>query len=459
MTLSSGIGRPDTRFLNTPLGAVGYQVFGSGDQDLVYISHWLTNIDMYWDEPSAIRFFDRLASMGRVILIDKLASGVSDMPQGGLVPPVEEHMDDIRAVLAEVGSSSATLVGDAEGGMLAMMLAATYPDQFPRLILINSYPRLKRAKDYPIGAPSSAIETMKEAWLAQHGTSGDVLYLTAPSAADDVRFRAWFVRFQRASQKPRAAAHAVEWIARTDVRAALPSIQADTLVIHRRDAQFHRLAFGRYLADNIAGARLEIVEGADTLPFHAGNFDPTLDLVEEFVTGRSQVHESNRMLATVMFTDIVESTARASAMGDEKWLDLLEDHDRVVRRNLERFRGEEVKMTGDGALATFDGPQRAILCAMAIKHDLAGIGLPIRAGLHTGEIERRDGELGGLAVHIASRVMETAESGGILVSGTVKDLVVGSPTEFTACGVFDLKGVPGSWSLFEVQPPHEVLRP
>jgi class 3 adenylate cyclase/pimeloyl-ACP methyl ester carboxylesterase len=445
--------------MTTSRGAVGYQVFGSGDRDLVYISHWLTNIDMYWDEPSAIRFFDRLASMGRVILIDKLASGVSDMPQGGLVPPVEEHMDDVRAVLAEVGSSSAILVGDAEGGMLAMMLAATYPDQFPRLILINSYPRLKRAEDYPIGAPSSAIETMKKAWLVQHGTSGDVLYLTAPSAADDVRFRAWFVRFQRASQKPRAAAHAVEWIARTDVRAALPSIQADTLVIHRRDAQFHRLAFGRYLADNIAGARLEIVEGADTLPFHAGNFDPTLDLVEEFVTGKSQVHESNRMLATVMFTDIVESTARASAMGDEKWLDLLEDHDRVVRRNLERFRGEEVKMTGDGALATFDGPQRAILCAIAIKRDLARIGLSIRAGLHTGEIERRDGELGGLAVHIASRVMEIAESGGIVVSGTVKDLVVGSPMEFTACGVFDLKGVPGSWGLFEVQPPQEVLRP
>lgn len=456
MTFSSGIGRPETRFIHTPRGAIGYQVFGSGGRDLVYISHWLTNVDMYWDEPSAIRFFDRLASMGRVILVDKLASGVSDAAEGGLVPPVEEHMDDIRAVLAEVGSASATLVGDAEGGMLAMMLAATYPDQFPRLILINSYPRLKRAEDYSIGAPPSAIETMKEAWLAQHGTSGDVLYLTAPSAADDARFRAWFVRFQRASQKPRAAGHAVEWIARTDVRAALPSIQADTLVIHRRDAKFHRLAFGRYLADNIPGARLEIVEGADTLPFHAGDFDPTLDLVEEFVTGKPRFRESNRVLATVMFTDIVGSTARAAAMGDEKWLDLLEDHHRIVRRNLERFRGEEVKMTGDGTLATFDGPQRAILGAAAIKRDLAEIGLSIRAGLHTGEIERRDGELGGLAVHIASRVMEVAESGGIVVSGTVKDLVVGSSIEFAACGEFDLKGVPGSWGLYEVRPPREV---
>ena len=256
--------------------------------------------------------------------------------------------------------------------------------------------------------------------------------------------------------EPRAAAYAIQWISKTDVRAALPSIQAETIVIHRRDARFHRLAFGEYLATAIPGARFEIVEGADTLPFHAGDFDPILDLVEEFVTGGTQVHESNRVLATVLFTDIVGSTATASDMGDRRWLDLLADHDHIVRRNLGRFRGEEVKMTGDGALATFDGPQRAILCALAIRRDLAELGLPIRAGIHTGEIERRDEDLGGLAVHIASRVMETAESGGVIVSGTVKDLVVGSPIEFGACGDFSLKGVPGSWSLFEVRSPDGV---
>ena len=451
MVSSSGVGRPDTKFITTPGGAIGYQVFGSGEPDLVFITHWLTNVDMYWDEPSAIRYFDRLATIGRVILIDKLSTGVSDGAITSIVPPVEENMDDIRAVLEEVGSTSSVLIGDTEGGMLAMMLAATYPDQFPRLVLVNSYPRLRRADDYPIGAPDDAIANMKMAWLAQHGTSGDVLYLTAPSVADDLRFKAWFVRFQRASQKPRAAARAVDWIAETDVRAALPSIQADTLVIHRRDGLFHRLEFGRYLAEHIDGARLEIVEGGDTLPFHAGDVEPTLDLVEEFVTGRSGVRDSNRALATVMFTDIVGSTARAAELGDEKWLDLLGDHDRIIRRNLDRFRGEEAKMTGDGAVATFDGPQRAVLCALAIRDDLAEIGVAMRSGIHTGEIEWRNGELGGLAVHIASRVMDVAETGGIVVSGTVKDLVVGSPIEFRTCGSFELKGVPGAWNLFEVQ--------
>jgi class 3 adenylate cyclase/pimeloyl-ACP methyl ester carboxylesterase len=453
VTSNAGLRRPETHFYTTSRGAVAYQVFGSGKPDIVLISHWVTNVDMFWDEPSAIRYFDRLGAMGRVILIDKLSSGVSDMAMDGPVPPVEEHMDDVRGVMAEIGSSSATLIGDTEGGMLAMMLAATYPHEFPRLVLINSYARLRRGDDYPIGAPEDTIARMQKDWREQHGTTADALELTAPSVADDQRFRAWFVRFQRAAQKPRAAAYAIEWIANTDVRAALPSIQSETLVIHRRDARFHRLAFGEHLAAAIPGARFEIVEGADTLPFHAGDFDPTLDLVEEFVTGRAQVHETNRVLATVLFTDIVGSTARASDMGDQRWLDLLTDHDHVVRRNLSRFRGNEVKMTGDGALATFDGPQRAILCALAIKRDLAEFGLPIRAGIHTGEIERRDGDLGGLAVHIASRVMEAAESGGVVVSGTVKDLVVGSPIEFDGCGEFSLKGVPGSWSLFEVRSP------
>ena len=451
MTVSSGVGRPDTRFINTPRGAIGYQVFGSDGPDLVFITHWLSNVDMYWDEPSAIRYFDRLASIGRVILIDKLSTGVSDSHASSVVPPVEENMDDVRAVLAEVGSTSPVLIGDAEGGMLAMMLAATYPDEFPRLILINSYARLKRTEGYAIGAPDGAIENMKQAWLAQHGSTGDVLFLTAPSVADDLRFRAWFVRFQRAAQKPRAAAYAVDWIAGTDVRAALPSIQADTLVIHRKDALFHRVEFGRYLAERIRGARLEVIDGADTLPFHAGDVDPVLDLVEEFVTGKTGLRDSSRALATVMFTDIVGSTARAASMGDEKWMDLLDDHDRIIRKNLERFRGEEAKMTGDGAVATFDGPQRAVLCALAIREDLAAIGLPIRAGIHTGEIERRSDDLGGLAVHIAARVMDAAETGGILVSGTVKDLAVGSPIGFQACGDYDLKGVPGSWSLYEVR--------
>lgn len=430
---------------------MAYQVFGQGERDIVFITHWLTNVDAYWDEPSAVRYFDRLATMGRVILIDKLGSGVSDMPEGLTIPPVEDTMDDIKDVLTEVGSETAILIGDCEGGMLAMVLAATYPDQFPLLILINSYPRLRRDDDYPIGAPDDVVKQLARGWEAQHGTTADALELTAPSVAGDPRFRAWFRRFQRLAQSQRIAARAVDWIANTDVRGVLSSIQAETLVIHRRDARYHRLDYGRYLADHISGARLEIVEGADTLPFHAGDFNPILDLVEEFVTGDRHHVPSNRMLATVMFTDIVGSTALAAEMGDERWLDLRDTHDRIVTENVGRFRGDIVAMTGDGCVATFDGPQRALLCAMAIEAELEEVGLEMRAGIHTGEIEMRDGEVGGIAVHIASRVMGIAEAGGILASGTVKDLVVGSRLEFASCGTFELKGVPGSWPLYEVQ--------
>lgn len=359
-------------------------------------------------------------------------------------------MDDIRDVLDEVGSEQAALIGDTEGGMLAMVLAATYPGQFPSLVLINSYPRLRRGDDYPIGAPDAVVEILARRWKEQHGTTGEALELTAPSVADDARFLAWFRRFQRLSQNQQIAARAVNWIANTDVRGVLSSIQADTLVIHRRDARYHRLDYGRYLAEHIEGAELRIVEGADTLPFHAGDFGPTLDHVEEFLTGQRKHVSANRMLATVLFTDIVGSTEIASTSGDVRWLDLRDTHDRMVRDNLERFRGELVAMTGDGCVATFDGPQRAVLCALALKEELGEIGITIRCGIHTGEIEVRGDDVGGIGVHIASRVMGVAESGGILTSRTVKDLVVGSQLDFASCGEYELKGVPGSWDLYEV---------
>ena len=443
--------RPETKFVETRRGAVAYQVFGEGERDLVFISHWLTNVDAYWEEPSAVRYFDRLASMGRVILIDKIGSGVSDSPESNTIDPLEEYIDEIQAVLAEVESETATLIGDCEGGMLSMVLAASYPDQFPELVLINSYPRLRRADDYPIGAPDHVVDELSALWKAQHGTTGDSLIFTAPSMANDIRFRQWFIRFQRSAQKQRIATQALHWIAETDVRAVLPSIQARTMIIHRRDALFHRLGYGEYLSENIEGSDFRIVEGADTIPFHAGEFSPVLDLVSEFLTGQKEDAQTGRMLSTVLFTDIVGSTALAAEIGDQRWLDLRTEHDRVVRDNLKRFRGSEVAMTGDGTVATFDGPQRAVMCATAIKSELASIGLRIRAGVHTGEIETRNGDVGGIGVHIASRVMGVAETGGILVSSTVKDLVVGSNLVFDSCGSFELKGVPGMWNLYQVQ--------
>lgn len=450
MTARSGLGRPETHFVRTPRGAVAYQVFGEGDKDIVFITHWVSNVDAYWDEPSAVRYLDRLSEMGRVILIDKLCSGVSDMHISGHIPPVEETMDDIRDVMAALGSEQAVLIGDAEGGMLAMVLAATFPDEFPILVLVNSYPRLRRGEGYEIGAPADTVEKIKSLYIEQHGTTGDALYLTAPSAAEDARFKNWFRRFQRAAQPQRIAKEALDWIAETDVTGVLSSIHADTLVIHKRDGQYHRLAYGEYIAEHIEGARLEVVEGADTWPFHAGEFGPTLDHIERFLLGGRRHVSNGRMLATVLFTDIVGSTALAAGMGDEKWLDLRTAHDQIVRASLARYRGEEVALTGDGSVATFDGPQRAILCAQAINDQVQDLGVSVRAGIHTGEIEIREGDIGGIAVHIASRVMGAAERGGILVSSTVKDLVVGSPLQFQSCGAFELKGVPGSWELYEV---------
>jgi class 3 adenylate cyclase len=450
------VGRPETKYANTANGHIAYQTFGESGPDLVFITNWITNADTTWDEPSARRYLERLATMGRVILIDKRGTGVSDPHGVGTPLPVEEYVDDIIGVLDEVGSEEATLIGDTEGGFLAMVLAATYPDRFPSLVLINSTARLRRAEDYPIGAPDHVIDSLGDMWKTMYGRSADTLLYTAPSVADDQRFREWWTRFSRQAMPPGVAGDALDWLRQTDVRSVLPAIQADTLVISRRDALLHRPAFGRYLADNIAGARFELLEGTDTLPYHAGDFSPVLDEVEEFITGERKSVTSNRMLATVLFTDIVGSTALASKMGDDRWLDLRSEHDRIIQDHVDRHRGSLVKMTGDGALATFDGPQRAVLCALSIKRELETIGVPIRAGLHTGEVEVRDDELGGLAVHIASRVMDTAETGGILASGTVKDLVFGSPIEFDGCGQFSLKGVEGTWDIFEVRDPQSA---
>jgi len=446
----SPVGRPETLFVESPKGFIGYQVFGQSSPDIVFVSSWMTNVDMYWDEPSAIRYFDRLGEIGRVLLIDKRGSGVSDSPTRGYVDPVEDTLEDVRAVLDAEGSGEAILLGDTEGGMLACILAATYPERFPTLILVNSYARFARAPDYSIGAPPHVVEAFSEAWKASFGRDATTLELTAPTAARDQRFRAWYPWFQRQAMAPSVARRAVEWIAETDVRSVLPAIQAQTLVIQRRDARYHKMAFGEYLADHIPGAELQLVEGADTFPFHAGDATETLDAIEAFVTGRHAPVQTDRMLATVLFSDIVASTSLASESGDDRWLDTREEHNRIVRLQLERFRGKEVNTTGDGFVAMFDGPVRAIQCAQVMVTELRKIGLEIRVGIHTGEVEVRGDDIGGVAVHIGARVMSEAASGRVMASGTVKDLVIGSNMEFIECGTFELKGVPGAWNLYEM---------
>ncbi len=444
--------RPPTRYLETELGYLAYQVFGSGDRDIMFITGGTSNIDAIWDEPSAVRFYDRLGSMGRVIHYDMRGSGVSDpIPGDTMWLPFEGNMNDVRAVLDAAGSEEAIVYGDTEGGLSAMLLAATYPERVSALVLVNSEARILRADDYPIGAPKHVVESLFDQYVAQHGTTGDILNMTAPSVADDPRFRAWWTRYQRLSIPLGLVKTTQEWFTRIDIRSVLPLIQVPTLVVARQDARFHRRVYGEYLAEHIEGAELRIVDGADTLPFHAGDFGPILDHVEEFITGKREAAPTNRVLSTVLFTDIVGSTTTAASIGDARWLDLLGEHDRIVRSQLERFRGHEVGMTGDGCIATFDGPARAIACAIAITEAVSVVGIPVRAGIHTGEVEIRNGDVGGLGIHIASRVMDKAERGGILVSGTVKDLVVGSGIEFKPCGVFDLKGVPGEWPLYEVR--------
>lgn len=446
-------GKPETRYCETTNGFVGYQVFGKGDGAIVFVTNWLTNVEVIWEEPAARRYLDRLGSIGRVLLIDKRGTGVSDPHGVGRVLPAEDYVDDIMSVMDEVGIRHCVLVGDTEGGVLALILAATYPERFPSLALINSFARLRRDDDYPVGAPNEVIEAMSRQWREMVGRSADPLSLTAPSMAEDPRFRASWLRQVRLSMPPGVAGEAIPWISDVDVRGVLPSIQAKTLVVTRRDALMHRPGFGRYLADRIEGATYVELDGADTLPFYAGDFGPVLDEVELFVTGERNVVDSDRMLATVLFTDIVGSTAMASSLGDERWLDLRSTHDEILLNLVEHHRGRSLKTTGDGILATFDGPQRGILCALAMMDELSEIGVPIRAGLHTGEVELRDDELGGLAVNIASRVMETADTGGVIVSRTVKDLVVGSPLQFDERGQFELKGVHGEWDLYEVTTP------
>ena len=443
-------GGPQTRYAESNLGYIGYQVFGSGDRDIMFITGALSNSDAIWDEPSAARFFDRLSSMGRVIRYDMRGSGVSDpIPGRNMWMTIEDNVDDVRAVLDAAGSKQAVIYGDTDGGLSATMLAAVDPQRVSALVLVNAVPHLSRHDDYPIGAPPQAAATLSDLYVAQHGTTGDMLELTAPSVANDIRFRNWWTRYQRLSVPLGLVKTTFDWFAEVDVRAALPLITVPTLVLARREAKFHRASYGEYLAEHIPGAEFHLLEGADTVPFHAGDFGPTLDHIEEFLTGKQEAVRGDRVLATVLFTDIVGSTALASSMGDQRWLDLLETHNRIVRAQLDRFRGREIKMTGDGCVATFDGPARAVECAVEILEQVAAIGLDLRAGIHTGEVELREGDIAGVGVHIASRVMNHAESGGILVSGTVKDLVVGSGIEFAPFGSVQLKGVPGEWLLYQ----------
>jgi class 3 adenylate cyclase len=442
--------RPETRYAAGPEGYVAYQVFGSGPIDLVFMTNWATNVDAMWEEPSVASYMERLGSFCRVLWYDKRGTGVSDPVPLASLPTIEQWADDALTVMDVVGVEQAVLLGDTEGGPMAAMLAASHPERVQALVLVNSFARWRRADDYPIGMPDATTERMLTGWEQNWGVTSEILDLTAPSVANDLRFRSWWLRYSRLAMPRAASTTMFRWVTDADIRSVLPTIRVPTLVLHRRGNRHHRVAFGRYLADHIPDATYVELPGADSFPFHAGDPTQLLDEVEVFLTGTKASPLLDRRLATMLFTDVVGSTRIVAERGDSAWVSLLRSHDEIVRAHLRTYRGDEVDHTGDGFLAVFDGPARAVTCAVRMTEALRELGVTVRIGLHTGEIELEGEAVRGLAVHIAARVMSTAESGGILASATVKDLVLGSGIEFADRGTHELKDVPGEWQLFEV---------
>lgn len=439
---------PETKYAKSGDVNVAYQVVGDGPIDLVYVPGIISHLDVFWEEPAYARSLERLASFSRLILFDKRGQGLSDRLPPTQLPTLEERMDDVRAVMDAAGSERAALFGWSEGGSLAAFFAATYPQRTTALLLYGAPARFVEDDDYPQGIPWDVAEvfvaSMKESW----GTAA-LLHLFAPNAVGDERFEAWWGRYARQAASPAAAEAIMRMALDTDVRHILGAIRVPTLVLHRDEDGLIPIEHARFIAERIPGARLVELPGEDHLWF-VGDTDTILDEIEEFVTGARAPRDPDRILATVVFTDIVASTERAAQLGDRRWRELLEDHNRCVRRELDRFQGREVKTTGDGLFAAFDGPARAIRCACAIRDATRRLGLDIRAGIHTGECEVMNGDLGGIAVHIGARVLAEAGPGEVLASRTVTDLVAGSGIDFSERGARVLKGVPGEWQLFAV---------
>ena len=441
--------QPETRYARSEDGYVAYQVVGDGPLDLVFIPSWASNVEVMWEEPSIARFFPRLSTFSRVLCFDKRGTGVSDPVPLAALPTLEQWMDDVRTVMEAAGSKRAALLGTHEGGQMAILFAATYPERTSALILVDTCARHVRDVDYPWGLPADRVPGFLQR-LEQVWGTGSYLDIFAPSVAHDERFRRWFARSQRLSSGPRAAATMHAAYLERDLRGVLPSIRVPTLVLHRTGNRYIRVGHGRYLAEHIPGAKYVELPGEDHLVM-VGDTETMLGEIEEFLTGVRPLPESDRVLATVLFTDIVTSTERSAQVGDRRWKDLLDQHDTLIRRELERHRGRLVKNTGDGILATFDGPARAIRCAQAIATNVKALGIEVRAGLHTGEVELRGEDVTGMGVNIAARVMGAASPGAVVVSSTVKDLVAGSGLRFADRGTHDLRGVPGEWRLFAVE--------
>ena len=423
---------------------VAYQVVGDGPVDLIYTPGIWSNLDVMWEWEPWCRYLLRLASFSRLVPFDMRGVGLSD--RGREPPTLEAQMADVGAVMDAVGCESAAIFAGARGAAMAMLFAASFPERTRALVLYAPIARSVRAPDWPYGRTEADQQVFFDRFTAEMGTAAN-LDLQGPSA--DGAFRRWWARFERLGASPGAWRELQEIMVRLDVRAVLPQIQAPTLVLHRSGDRIVDVGQGRAVAAAIPDATFVELPGDDHIPF-LGDTDTLVDYVEEFLTGVRPAPKSDRVLATVLFTDIVGSTERAVAMGDHRWRDLLTQHHRIVRQALDRHRGREIATAGDGFLATFDGPARAIHCGREISRRVRDLGLEVRSGVHTGEVEVIGDNIGGIGVHIGARVAALAGAGEVFVSRTVVDLVAGSGIVFDDCGEHELKGVPGTWRLFSV---------
>jgi class 3 adenylate cyclase len=432
---------PEIRYARSDDTYIAYQVLGHGPLDMVFVPGFISHLEHYWEAPPIVRFMQRLASFSRLILLDKRGTGLSDRVAG--IPTLEQRMDDVRAVMDTVGSERAVVFGISEGGPMSALFAATYPDRTSALIMYGAFPSFS----YWIPTPEALDQLLT--MIGQGWGTGVTLPLFAPNLTEDEPFKHWWARFERLGASPGAVSALMRMNSEINISPVLQAIHVPTLILHRTEDTNVDVEASRFMAERIPGAKYVELSGRDHAPV-VGDPDAILDEIEEFLTGTRLGAEPDRALLTVMFTDIVGSTDRAVDLGDRRWRDLLDSHQMVVRRELARHRGDEVNTTGDGFLATFDGPARAIRCAISIREELRKLGIQIRVGLHTGECELLGDDIGGVAVHIGARVEARAMPGEVLVSSTVKDLVVGSGLQFEDRGTHTLKGIPDEWRLFAV---------